>query len=102
MPGTTPATSSRNGSHATGLIVQGDTDAESPVNTDASWKAVTNNAISMIPPDRRKIRGYLVVGPGETAFVRRGAVHGFINVGSGVLKLEAVIAATELRATFVD
>ncbi len=52
-------------SHATGLIVQGDTDAESPVNTDASWKAVTNNAISMVPPDRRKIRGYLVVGPGE-------------------------------------
>src|SRR2546425_2302853 len=52
-------------SHQTGLIVQGDTDPESPVNTDASWKAVTNNAISMIPPDRRKIRGYLVVGPGE-------------------------------------
>jgi alpha-L-rhamnosidase len=52
-------------SHETGLIVQGDTDAESAVNTDASWKVIANNAISMIPPDRRKFRGYLAVGPGE-------------------------------------
>ena len=43
-----------------------------------------------------------VVGPGTTIFVRTGAIHGFLNVGSGPLKLQAVIAATELRATFLE
>jgi mannose-6-phosphate isomerase-like protein (cupin superfamily) len=43
-----------------------------------------------------------VVGPGASAFVPTGALHGFRNVGTGVLRLEAVIASTELRATFVD
>jgi mannose-6-phosphate isomerase-like protein (cupin superfamily) len=41
-----------------------------------------------------------VVGAGTTVFVRTGAVHGFRNVGDELLQLQAVIAATELRATF--
>jgi mannose-6-phosphate isomerase-like protein (cupin superfamily) len=47
--------------------------------------------------DRRE-----VVGAGTSVFVRTGAVHGFTNVGDDLLQLQAVIAATELRATFLD
>jgi len=43
-----------------------------------------------------------IVGPGTSIFVPTGAVHGFRNVGDGVLKLQVVIAALELRATFID
>ncbi len=43
-----------------------------------------------------------VVGPGTTVFVRTGAIHGFVNVGGGPLKLQAVIAGTALRATFLE
>lgn len=42
-----------------------------------------------------------IVHPGTTVFVRRGAAHGFRNVGDGVLRLQAVIAANELRANFL-
>jgi mannose-6-phosphate isomerase-like protein (cupin superfamily) len=43
-----------------------------------------------------------VVGAGTSVFVRIGAIHGFLNVGSGPLKLQAVIAGTELRATYLE
>ena len=43
-----------------------------------------------------------VVGPGTSVFVRTGAIHGFVNVGGEPLKLQAVIAGTELRATFLQ
>jgi mannose-6-phosphate isomerase-like protein (cupin superfamily) len=43
-----------------------------------------------------------VVGAGTTVFVRTGAIHGFLNVGGGPLKLQAVIAGTALRATFLE
>ena len=43
-----------------------------------------------------------VVGPGTSVFIRTGAIHGFVNTGSGPLKLQAVIAGTELRATFLQ
>jgi quercetin dioxygenase-like cupin family protein len=43
-----------------------------------------------------------IVGPGTSIFVPTGAVHGFRNVGDGLLKLQVVIAALELRATFVE
>jgi quercetin dioxygenase-like cupin family protein len=43
-----------------------------------------------------------VIGPGTSVFVNTGAVHGFRNVGDDVLKLDAIIAARELRQTFVD
>ena len=49
----------------TGLIVQGDGAAEEIVNTGDSWKALKNQAISLIPMDMRKIGGYLATGPGE-------------------------------------
>jgi quercetin dioxygenase-like cupin family protein len=42
-----------------------------------------------------------VIGPGTSVFVRAGAVHGFVNVGDGPLRLDGVIAARELRATFL-
>jgi quercetin dioxygenase-like cupin family protein len=42
-----------------------------------------------------------VVGPGATVFVPTGAVHGFRNVGQGLLRMQAVIAARELRARFL-
>jgi quercetin dioxygenase-like cupin family protein len=42
-----------------------------------------------------------VVGPGTTVFIPAGAVHGFVNVGTGRLKLQFVIASNEMRATFL-
>jgi quercetin dioxygenase-like cupin family protein len=42
-----------------------------------------------------------VIQPGTSVFVRAGVVHGFVNVGDGPLKLDGVIAARELRATFL-
>jgi mannose-6-phosphate isomerase-like protein (cupin superfamily) len=44
---------------------------------------------------------HYTAGPGTTVFVRTGAVHGFTNVGDELLQLRAVIAATELRATYL-
>ncbi len=49
----------------TGLVLQEDSQAESVVNTNATWKALENKAVSMIPPDPKKVQGYFVVGPGE-------------------------------------
>jgi len=43
----------------------------------------------------------LTARPGMTVFVPSGTVHGFRNVGDGTLRLQAVIAAPELRATFL-
>ena len=42
-----------------------------------------------------------VVGPGTSVFVPTGAVHGFVNVGTGLLKLQLVIASDRLEATFL-
>jgi alpha-L-rhamnosidase len=50
----------------TGLIVQGDSEAEAVANTDTSWKCYRNLAVEMIPWDWRKVDGYFVVGPGES------------------------------------
>jgi hypothetical protein len=50
----------------TGLIVQGNGDAEAAVNTEASWKAFRCGAVEMIPLDRKMSTGYTVVGPGES------------------------------------
>jgi len=49
----------------TGLIVMGDSQAESAVNTGSGWKAVRDQSMSMIPLDPKMSRGYTVVGPGE-------------------------------------
>jgi quercetin dioxygenase-like cupin family protein len=42
------------------------------------------------------------VGPGTSVFVPTGAVHGFVAVGDARLKLQAAIAAHELRAQFLE
>ncbi len=46
----------------TGLILQGDTDAEAVVNTDGSWKVMRDDAYSPVPVN---LPAYIVVGPGE-------------------------------------
>jgi alpha-L-rhamnosidase len=52
--------------HETGLLVQGDTQAEAVVNSDRTWKAVRNDAVSLLPIDRAAISyEYFVGGPGE-------------------------------------
>ena len=52
--------------HETGLLVQGDTAAEAVVNTDRTWKAVRNDAVSLLLIDRASIfHEYFVGGPGE-------------------------------------
>ena len=52
--------------HETGLLVQGDTAAEAAVNTDKTWKAVRNDAVSLLLIDRPSIfHEYFVGGPGE-------------------------------------
>jgi hypothetical protein len=53
-------------SNETGLIVQGDSEAEAVVNTDTSWKCYRSLAVEMIPWDWKKVEGYFVVGPGES------------------------------------
>ena len=49
----------------TGLIVQGDGEAEQIVNTDNSWKVFKSQAVRLIRLDAEKIGGYLASGPGE-------------------------------------
>ena len=49
----------------TGLIVQGDGPAAQAVNSDASWRAVSDPAYEVIRLNRQMSRFYTVVGPGE-------------------------------------
>ena len=42
-----------------------------------------------------------VIGPGTSVFIPNGVVHGFVNVGPGLLKLQLVIASDSLQATFL-
>ncbi len=49
----------------TGLIVQGDSEAEQIVNTDNSWKVLKSRAVSLIQLSPEKLGGYLASGPGE-------------------------------------
>ncbi|AQG82109.1 family 78 glycoside hydrolase catalytic domain [Spirosoma montaniterrae] len=52
-------------SYQTGFVLQGDSDAEKVVNTDASWKVYQNPAYSPIKNDIAKMRTYIVVGDGD-------------------------------------
>ncbi|MEA5401439.1 alpha-L-rhamnosidase N-terminal domain-containing protein [Arcicella sp. DC2W] len=52
-------------SNKTGFIVQGNTELESVVNTNQTWKVFQNQAYKPIPVDGRKLRTYIVVGCGE-------------------------------------
>ena len=47
----------------TGLIVQGDTEAEADVNSNSSWKGIRNNAYKPLRPNIPNT--YYVSGPGE-------------------------------------
>jgi hypothetical protein len=52
--------------YETGFLLQGDTKPESAVNTDSSWRAVRNDAISLVPVDRASIfNEYYAAAPGE-------------------------------------
>jgi alpha-L-rhamnosidase len=52
--------------HETGFLLQGDTAAEALVDTDKSWRAIRNDAISLVAIDRASIGyAYYVAGPGE-------------------------------------
>ena len=46
----------------TGFLLQGNTDAEAVVNTDASWLCMKNEAYA---PWHKPVLGYYVAGPGE-------------------------------------
>lgn len=50
------------------LIVQGNTEREAAVNTDATWKCIQNNAYS--PCQSGQVIGYYVAGPGEKVDMR--------------------------------
>lgn len=47
----------------TGFLLQGNTDVEEILNTNASWKCIKNEAYA--PWSGGSVRGYFVVGPGE-------------------------------------
>jgi hypothetical protein len=49
----------------TGLLVQGDTEAEQVVDTNASWKVIRDEGDSPVPIDQAHIPGYFAVGPGD-------------------------------------
>ena len=51
--------------HATAFIVQGNGPAESVVDTGNNWKVMQNPAYSPVPVDRKRIRNFIVVGPGD-------------------------------------
>ncbi|SEM82944.1 alpha-L-rhamnosidase [Chitinophaga rupis] len=53
-------------SNQTGLVVQGDTEAEKEVNTNTTWKVYINKAYTPCSVDNgRRLRTYMVVGPGD-------------------------------------
>jgi len=53
-------------SNQTGFLLQGDTEKESVVNTDTSWKVIRNEAYSPCSMDNgARLRAYMVIGPGD-------------------------------------
>ncbi len=48
-----------------GFLLQGDTDAERIVDTNAQWKGIRDEAYSAIPVTHGEVRGYYVAGPAE-------------------------------------
>ena len=49
----------------TAFLVQGETDQERIVNTDASWKAMEDTAYHVLPIDYSKVWEFIVVSPGD-------------------------------------
>ncbi|GAB3756841.1 family 78 glycoside hydrolase catalytic domain [Spirosoma pomorum] len=52
-------------SYQLGFIMQGDGETEKVINSDATWKAVQNQAYSPIKNDNAKLHTYIVVGDGD-------------------------------------
>ena len=52
-------------SYQTGFILQGNTEAEDLVNTDATWKVVKNEGYRPLPVDRARLQTYIVTGDGD-------------------------------------
>lgn len=53
-------------SNQTALVVQGNTDAEKMVNTNASWKVLVNKAYTPCSTDNaERMKTYMVIGPGD-------------------------------------
>ena len=53
-------------SNQTAFMVQGDTDREKIVNTNASWKVIKNTAYTPCSTDNReRLRSFMVIGPGD-------------------------------------
>ena len=55
----------------TGLLVQGDTEAERIVDTGKLWKGVRDAAYSPVPRDREMLRFDYVAGPGDRLDAKR-------------------------------
>jgi hypothetical protein len=49
----------------TAFVIQGDGELESVINTNGSWQAMVNEAYSPITDFDKKLRTYIVVGPGD-------------------------------------
>ena len=56
----------------TGFLLQGDTEAERAADTNESWKVFRDEAYRPIPPDRARLKTFIVVGPGDRV---EGAKH---------------------------
>ena len=49
----------------TGFLLQGDTAAERAVDTNESWKVFQDEAYRPIPPDRARLKTFIVIGAGD-------------------------------------
>src|SRR5579862_5838581 len=52
-------------SYQTAFIIQGNSEKESIINTDKSWKVIQDSGYSPFPIDRTKIQTYIVTAEGE-------------------------------------
>lgn len=50
----------------TAFIMQGETEKEKAVNTDRSWKVMTDGAYAPLPVDTFQVREYIIVTPGDS------------------------------------
>ena len=51
--------------YQTGFIIQGNTAAEEPANTNRTWKVLANRAYRPMPVNRAKLQTYIVTGDGD-------------------------------------
>lgn len=59
-------------SQQTGFLLQGNTAAEKSVNTNASWKVISNEAYQPCSVDNSsRLRSYMVIGPGDSVLASK-------------------------------